>query len=534
MDQNQFNESINENQVPLNNTADNNFQNAKDENLNPPPFQQNAPINDNFQSNPADDPFFEEFQSPVYAAEFKPIKKSFNPLVIIAPVLAVVIAAVVLFILLFNKTDYKKAEKKYFENIFNTALSSAEERQTNPDPQKISVNFQSPLSNLTGNILDISNIDFITDTAVKGEDIYSIASFKMGDIDISGEYWLNSMKSYALAGLPEISDIYLKLSGGETENAAPEFSEYIRVFGDVIEKTSDTYFELIGDVAVEENQEITVGAKSYTADKAEVHLNSQQIAKLVKAFYNNLIDNEEAVKLLCDAFGYESREELKEAIEGSINFEALSRVENGEENLWAFDMTVYLKSKKIIGRSIVLRNGKGETAGLDFGSIPVERGSVDYFSLSKDNNLIFSLINEDTEENGIHTGTVEVKANKGEAVLSYNNFAVSDTLFQGKADLSIKNNPAFAASLELSSEKEAKNIVITVPNIFTLTVKTEPSSLDFKDEPQLSDSRLAVIGNDGGIDGNEQLNKFIEDIAKFMKQFTGYDDLYDGDYGFID
>ncbi len=522
MDQNQ----INENQSALSNTSDNNFQNTKSESLDQAPFQQAAQINSDIQNTPTSDPFFEEYQSPVYAAELTAVKKRFNPLAVIIPVLAVIIAAVVLFVLFFNKTDYKKSEKKYFENLFSAALSSVEEQEKNPNPQKLSVNFKSSLSNLIGSIPDISDIDFISEAAVKDGNIFCTSSFKMGDIDLSGEYWFNNVKKYALLGFPKISDIYLKADANETVNTVADASEFIRVFGEVTEKTSDTYFELIGNVTVEENQALEAGIKTYTADKAEIHLNSQQIAKIFKAFYNNLLESEDAVKLLCDTFGCKNKEELKDAIDGYINFDALDKAENGEEFPWTLDMTVYLKNKEIIGRSIDIED-KDMTYGVEFYNIPTENGSVKFISSSKNDKYLFSILNEDTEKNDIHNGTAEIKVMNYEAALSYKDFAVSNTLFQGKAELSIKNSPAFNASLELKAEESTKNAVITVPNIFTLTIKAEPSVLEYKDEPQLPDSSLAVMGNDGSVNGNEKLNEFMKDIFEYINPFTGYGDLGD-------
>ncbi|MDE6579240.1 MAG: hypothetical protein K2K41_01745, partial [Ruminiclostridium sp.] len=231
-------------------------------------FTENNSVQQNFQTNngtQTPDPSFMEYQAPVYASEFKPIKKRFNPLAVIIPVCVAVIAAVaVLLVFLLNQTDYKKSEKKYFDNLFSTALSSAEEQEINAKPQKVSLNFQSPLSNLTGNILDISNIDFVFDEAVKGKDLYNTASFKMGDMDINAEYWFNNAKKTALLALPQISDIYLMLDANGTENEGntADYSEYVRVFSEVLSKTADTYFEVIGDVEVEKDQSFVVGIKT--------------------------------------------------------------------------------------------------------------------------------------------------------------------------------------------------------------------------------------------------------------------------------
>lgn len=489
-----------------------------------------------FQTNNAvqmSDPFFEEYQAPIYATEFKPIKKKINPLAVIVPVcVAVIAAAAVLMIFLLNKTDYKKSEKEYFNRLLSSAQSSVEEKENTVNPQSVSINFQSPLSNLTGNILDISNIDFNFDGAVKGKDLYNTVGFKMGDIDISGEYWLNSAKKTVLLSLPQISDIFVKfdLNGAESESKTASASEYVRVFSEVLSKTADTYFELIGDVAVEKDQSFVVGFKTYTADKAEIHLNSQQIAKLFRAFYNNLLDNEDAVKLLCDSLGYENKDELKDAIDNRIDFDTLDKAENGEDYPWALDMTVYMKNKEIIGRNITVKDGGAvkdddKEFGAEFYNIPTQNGSVKYISASRSGKTLFSVINEDAEEGGVHSGTVEITAKDKEAALSYSDFAITDTLFQGKAELTVKNSSAFSAKLELKTEGDAKTTTITVPNIFTLTVKAEPSELEYKEEPQLSDNQLAVLSNDENSGTNENFNKFMNDFYAYINQFTGYGNM---------
>ncbi len=494
-------------------------------------YTENNSVQQNFQTNNGTqmpDPSFMEYQAPVYASEFKPIKKNFNPLAVIIPVCVAVIAAVaVLLVFLLNKTDYKKSEKNYFDNLFSTALSSAEEQESNVDPQKVSLNFQSPLSNLTGNILDISNIDFVFDGAVNGKDLYNTASFKMGNVDISTEYWFNSAKKTVLLALPQISDIYLMLDANGTENESntADSSEYLRIFSEVLSKTADTYFEVIGDVEVEKDQSFVVGVKTYTADKSEIHLNAKQIAAIIRAFYNNILDNNDAVKLLCDSLGYENKDELKEALDKAMDFETLEKAETEENYPWFIDMTVYMRNKEIIGRNVAIK-AEDNKCGFEVYNIPQQNGNVSFVSASKDEKTLFSINNEDSVSGDVHSGTVEFKVNGNEATLTYSDFAVTDTLFQGKANLSIKNNPAFAASLELKTEGNVKTTTITVPNIFTMTVKAEPSALGYKEEPQLSDSQLAIISNDENSQTSENLSKFMEDIYAYISQLTGYGDLY--------
>ncbi|MDE6579104.1 MAG: hypothetical protein K2K41_01035, partial [Ruminiclostridium sp.] len=289
--------------------------------------------------------------------------------------------------------------------------------------------------------------------------------------------------------------------------------------------TADTYFEVIGDVEVEKDQSFVVGIKPYTADKSEIHLNAKQIAAIIRAFYNNVLDNEDAVKLLCDSLGYENKDELKEALDDAIDFETLEKAETEENYPWFIDMTVYMRNKEIIGRNVAVKD-EDEKFGFEVYCIPQQDVNVYFVSASKDEKTLFSINNEDSASGDVHSGTVEFKVNTNEAVLTYSDFAVTDTLFQGKAELSVKNNPAFSAKLELKTEGDVKTTEITVPNIFTLTVKAEPSSLAYKEEPQLSDSQVAVISNDENSQVSENLNKFMEDIYTYIKQLTGYGDLY--------
>ena len=495
-------------------------------------FTENNSVQQSFQTNNGiqdPDPSFVEYQAPVYASQFKPIKKKFNPLAVIIPACVAVIAAVaVLLVFLLNQVDYKKSEKKYFDNLFSTALSSAKEQENTANPHKISLNFQSPLSNLTGNILDISNIDLIFDEAVNGKDIYSIMGFKMGDVDINAEYWFNSAKKTSLMALPGISDIYLMLDANGTENESntADYSEYVRVFSEVLSKTADTYFEVIGDVEVQKDQSFVVGVKTYTADKSEIHLNAKQIAAITRAFYNNILDSEDAVKLLCDSLGYENKDELKNALDNAIDFDALEKAETEENYPWFVDMTVYMKNNEIIGRSITVRD-EDEKFGFEVYCIPQKDSNVYYISARDEEKTLFTVNNEDSVNGDVHSGTVEFMVNGSEAALTYSDFAVTQTLFQGKTELTVKNEPAFSAKLELKTEGDVKTVEIVVPNIFTMTIKAEPSSLAYKGEPQLSDSQLAVISNNEEVEMSENLSKFMEDIYSYIMGLTGYGDLYE-------
>lgn len=506
-----------------------------------PQFQANPNDNPQLQANQTPqyqaDPFFQEYQAPVYANQFRPIKKKINPLAIIIPIIALVTAAAVLLIFMLNKTDYKKSEQKYFTDMFDRVLSVAEKKEANPDPQTVSINFQSPLDNIMGNILDISNIDVKYDTAVNGKNIYGITSFKMGDIDLNSEYWFNGGESYLMLFLPDISDIYLKAEIGTElkKSSIPEASDMLRVFKDVCSKTSDTYFDIIGEPEVLKNQEFKVGGKTYTADKTVIHLDSVQCATLVKAFYTNILDNEEAVKMICDLYSLENKEELQKRLYDEFHIAEIESVINGQSGANAYlDMTVYLKNKNIIGRQIQTNSTDNRKSVLELYNIPTEAGSVKYVTAGGDSynyesdadeyKTFFTVLNEDTVKNNIHSGTAVISVNDNEINISYNDFAVTEKLFQGTASLSVKDNPGFEASMELSTNDTVKTAVIKIPNIFTLTVTAQPSALQYKDAPSPSDDKLAVLNSEEEYWNNEQFEKFAEDVSKFINKFSGYDD----------
>lgn len=477
------------------------------------------------------DPSFQEYQAPVYATSFKPIKKKINPLAFIIPAAILIIAAAVVFLVLFlNKTNYKKAEQNYFNNLLSSALSEAEEKENNLQAQYFHLNFQSPLSNIQGNVMDISNIDFNIESALKGDSIFSSAAFKMGDIDINGELWFDNAKKSMLLYLPGISDIYVRMNANQSEEiTAEKNSEYIRILNDVLSKTFDSYFEIIGDTDVEENQEFKADGTTYTADTVTIRLDAAKITKLVKALYDNLLDNEEAVKLLCNSLDLSGKAELIEFLEKSgVDFDSLEKAIGSR----SVDMTVYIKNNEIIGRYIVVNDGDN-TYGLKFYDIPLESGSVKYISYVQSKQALITIVNEDSAEKDVHSGSIVLKVMGQEvATLTYSDFAVTEELFQGTASLTVKNQPAFAANLSLKTEGDEKSAVITVPNIFTLTLTTGPSDLSYKDEPQVSDNQIAVIEQE--MTENENFIKFINDFSKYINQFTGYGDLYDEDFHYFE
>lgn len=520
MDQNQNNQSIFDNQN-----------------------SQSQQVNENENQNP--EYLYQEYQAPVYANEFKPIKKKFNPIFIIIPAVIIVAAAIVFFILFFNQANYQKAERKYFNDMFAKALSSAEtvENTENYKPKSVTVDVQTTLDRITSAV-DISNINFKNASAIKDNNIYNLTEITVGEKNISVEAWMDNAEEIIYMYFPEISEIYGKVNLNdiinqfktrEEQTKKADYSELMRVFGDVISKTSDTYFEIIGDPEIIKNQDLFVGEKIYTVDKTVIHLNASQIATIVKALYNNFFDNEEAVKLSCDLYGFESEAEIRNALDEKYLIKELDKIIDGEEHASAIDMTVYMSKNNIIGRDIVITNDDLDQITISFYDMPTDNGNVKYFGIESSDSQknVISFLSEDSVKDEAHTGKVVFTADDQELTLDYNDFVITDKLFRGEASLSIKSQPAFSVNLKLSSEGETRNAVLTVPNICTINVKIEPSTLEYKELPQLSDSNTAIIVGNNEFINTEANVKFYEDIKKFIYELMEIPD-FDYNNPFID
>lgn len=474
------------------------------------------------------DPLMQEYQAPVFSGDFKPLKKKFNPLVIILPVIVLIIAAVAIFLIFFNKSSYEKSEKKFFSDIRNSVLSSVDETQqkVNSEPQALSLDVTLP-NEFASYLGGISNVGFEVDAIGKDNNVYGTSSFSLGDAKIDFECWIDNAGKIIYMFLPEASDIYLKVDTSEivddtsaNSEKTVDYDKLAEALLNVVDKTSDLYYEEIGDVKTEKNQEFTIETDTYSADKAVIHLNAAQMAKIVSAFRDNLLADDEAMNLLTDACGYESVDELKNEINETFNKEKLDTIIAGEANSAAFDMNVYMKNNQIVGREITVTNDDLEKMDFDFFDLPADNGEeIVYLRVySEDSDDVdVKLYIKNKEENKANSGTASLSVN-GEAFnVSYNDLAVSNELFQGTITASMEGEAAFTANVELKTEGETKTIAVKIPNICTITASLKPSDIQFKDLPSDS-SKFAEISAEGDNYDDENFQQFTDDLYNYLEQ----------------
>lgn len=506
------------------------------------PYQQNGQYqqNNQYQQNSYDDYNQTEyadsdFVQPVYSSKWlTPAKKKFNPLVVIIPVVLLIAAAVVLYFLFFNKSaSYRKAEENYFNTLFAAASGESKElKESQPQSAKMAVSV--PAGNLAG--IDLSDISAEFDTAVNGDNIYSVVNAAFAGKNISAQCWVDSAESRAIMLLPEISDIYAVMDMGE--NTADNSEDYLYAVKEVFSKAGEVYFELIGEPEVVKNQEFTVGDNTFTADKSVIHLDAVQLAKTAKAFMEKLLENELLTAALCEAQGCESKEEL---LKGEIG-EGLDRLDsiiNGERvTSTAFDMTVYMKNQTVIGREAVFINDDGEASGyINIYEIPVDKGQITCVKVKDGEEETLSLMCRDEVNGEAHSGTFEAVIKENGFTASYKDFAVTENLFQGEITISPEDNPALVASVSLKKEEQTKTVVLSIPNIVVITVTVQPSALEYKEPPVLSEGEYAVI-TDENAEESETYTRFINDIGGFVLELLGYGtstpNLYDYEASQID
>lgn len=506
------------------------------------PYQQNGQYqqNNQYQQNTYDDynqPEYEnsDFVQPVYSSKWlTPAKKKFNPLVVIIPVVLLIAAAVVLCFLFFHKSaSYRKAEENYFNTHFTTASGESKELQST-QPQKAKIDVSVPAGNLAG--IDLSDISAEFDTAVNGDNIYSVVNAAFAGKNISAQCWVDSAESRAIMLLPEISDVYAVMDIGE--NTADNSEDYLYAVGEVFSKAGEVYFELIGEPEVVKNQEFTVGDNTFTADKSVIHLDAVQLAKTAKAFMEELLENELLTAALCEAQGCESKEEL---LKGEIGdgLDRLDSIINGERvTSTAFDMTVYMKNKTVIGREAVFINDDGEASGyINIYELPVDNGQITCVKVKDGEEETLSLNCRDEVNGEAHSGTVEAVIKENGFTASYNNLAVTENLFQGEITISPEDNPALVAAVSLKKEEQTKTVVLSVPNIVVLTITLQPSALEYTEPPVLSEGEYAVLTDENAWE-SEAYIRFTNGISGFLLELLGYGtstpSLYDYEAGQID
>lgn len=506
------------------------------------PYQQNGQYqqNNQYQQNTYDDynqPEYEnsDFVQPVYSSKWlTPAKKKFNPLVVIIPAVLLIAAAVVLYFLFFNKSaSYRKAEENYFNTLFAVASGESKELKES-QPQRAKIDVSVPAGNLAG--IDLSDISAEFDTVVNGDNIYSVVNAAFAGKNISAQCWVDSVENRAIMLLPEISDIYAVMDIGE--NTADNSEDYLYAVGEVFSKAGEVYFELIGEPEVVKNQEFTVGDNTFTADKSVIHLDAVQLAKTAKAFMEELLENELLTAALCEAQGCESKDEL---LNGEIG-DGLDRLDSiingGRVTSTAFDMTVYMKNQTVIGREAVFINDDGEASGyINIYEIPVDNGQITCVKVKDGEEETLSLMCRDEVNGEAHSGTVEAVINENSFTASYKDLAVTENLFQGEITISPEDNPALVAAVSLKKEEQTKTVVLSVPNIVVLTITLQPSALEYKEPPVLSEGEYAVLTDENARE-SEAYIRFTNGISGFLLELLGYGtstpSLYDYEASQID
>ncbi|MBD5104523.1 MAG: hypothetical protein HDT47_06635 [Ruminococcaceae bacterium] len=507
---------------------------------NPQDITDNNGLQNNFPENTAGQVgFYEssEYISPVYVTK----KRGVNPLAIILPVTAVIIAAVVVFVLLMlNKpVSYQEAEKNFFGGLFSAAEQTEDAVYGQLGSEKLTVDFSTPLGDLAG--IDLSEYKLEIDTASGETAAYAIVKAMLGeDINLNAEMWLDRAGSQNYILLPEISDIYLMQDYSDSTQTAEDYADYAESLQEVFEKTSEVYFEIVGDPEVERNVEFTVSNVTYTADRTVIHLDISQLATIVKAFVENMAENSKTAELLCRIGEYDTVDEMREALKEFADTLQESIDGTGDAD-GALDMVVYIKNNTVIGREIVVSDyGIDEKLFFDLYQIPTENGENGYFRFKNTDadsyevsELTFSY--NDEAEGDLHRGTLSLDVTEDDETVSvkasYNSLSFAEESFGGAIDITLKNNQQsdfmdiggqtdYSVKIDLAKETDKKAINITVPNICTVRLVSEPSDLEFKSVPSPDPSKIAVINGD--FEESDALEQFLDDLLNYF--YPSYDE----------
>lgn len=510
----------------------------------------NSLLNDTAENAAGQISFYEssEYISPVYVTK----KRGVNPLAIILPVTAVIIAAVVVFVLLMlNKhVSYREAEKNFFSGLFSAAEQTEDAVYGQLGSEKLTVDFSTPLGDLAG--IDLSEYKLELNTAAGETASYALIKAMLGeDMDLNAEMWLDRAGSKNYFFLPEISDIYLIQDYSKNTQNVKDYSEYTEALQAVIEKTSEVYFELVGDPAAEKNIEFTVNNVTYTADRAVIHLDISQLATLCKAFIENMTEDPKTAELLCQIGEYDTSEEMSEAMK-ELTDRLQESIDGTSDVDGALDMTVYMKNNTVIGREIVISDYEiDEKLFFDLYQIPTENGENGYFRY-KDSDadsyelseLTFSY--EDKAEGDSHSGLISLDMTeddeKTSVQASYNSLSVTEDSFGGTIDITLSNSGQsnfmdlggqtdYSAKIELTKEVEKKTVTFTIPNICTVNFVSEPSDLEFKAVPSPDPSKIAVINDD--FEESDALEQFLEDLMNYFYPSYAEPDYNENDYPYF-
>ncbi|MCH5200225.1 MAG: hypothetical protein J1F60_04620 [Oscillospiraceae bacterium] len=490
---------------------------------------QTDPYNQGYNANPytQTNDFSQPYQQPTYASAA--VKKKVNPAVIIVPIAIVAVAAiVVLMIMLFSGSGgYKGAEEKYFSQLFGGFSSAAKDtKNAAATPQKITVSFDVS-NNQIADYIGMSGIYFETETASKGNDIYARMGIELGKEYFDCELWYDDKAGEIMMLLPDISSIYLQASLDAYEESGSELDvdKAYQALLDVVNKTMETYFEVVGETEIESGLTFRVARESYTADRVRIKLDSAQMATIIKAFLENFIENDDIMDVLCtyldededyviEMMGIEDAiEQMEDVIEGDDDSEV------------SFKMDVWMQGGNIVGREIEITDYTGRTAAeISFFQVPTSNGSVTYFEIPD----VVEYTAKDEVKGQLHTGSATLSFNTGgyyssstEITVEYSDLAITDKLFQGEIRAYVSGSEGFELRAELSTEGNTKIASVSIPNICRATVTVGPSQLKFQEMPSPSSSQVVVFDSDGDFMYDEAYEEFMEDIMDYFSDLLG-------------
>lgn len=492
-----------------------------------------------------------DFRQPVYSERLTPVKKKFNPLVIILPLIILIIAAaVIFFFFLNNNISYRKAEENYFGGLLQNINAVISGSEKNDSFYKADIKVSVPAAELAD--ININEVTISADAVRQGKTVYGVLDAFVGNESFTAESWINSANGASVFLLPEVSDIYLSLK------PFGENVDYAEMYRDVFGKTLNTYLELAGEPEAEKNAEFTANGSTFTADRYVIHLDGVQLATLERAFLVNTLANDAAASVLCRELGCETKDKLIEDERVKAVFDKLEQIITGERSSNAcLDMTVYVKNKTVIGREAVFSGiGENEESSsvynvvnmtnsdtpiddnlsekvlVNIYEIPSDKGQLThiyYKGCDKGETFsdeIYITCEDETSGKDVHSGKVSVDFMGNMVTLNYTDLAVTKELFQGQIYMTSENNPALAMNAELTTDGENKLLNLNIPNIISADVTLLPSELEFTEAPELSEgeyTELSVNHENGDAAWEQFQNDFIEFVHRIM-EVEPYDD----------
>ncbi|MCM1053975.1 MAG: hypothetical protein NC394_00505 [Bacteroides sp.] len=483
---------------------------------------------------------FSEYKKPVYVSRSKPSKKRFKPLAIIIPVVILLIAAAAVLFLLYGRISYRKAEENYFGSIITSAQRRLDSSNDESLPVQADIGVSTRLGDAIG--VDLSSASLHIDTATQGGVVYNTLDAALGKVSVNAESWTDKEKGGFILLLPRASDIYAYLDASDMLSEISDTSEYIQIYGDVLSKASETYFEIVGEPEAEKNAEFTVNETACTADKYSIHLDGAQIARIKKALIDSALENEKAAALLCKQMGCESKGEMLSGGSVKDELDRLNAIIDGAQtDPTVFDMTVYVKNRTVVNREAVVTfsdvsdSAEAETIRFDICEIPTDKGQLARIYLKDRDGTESAISCTDETDKELHSGRLTVMYGGDTYTADYSELAVTRDLFVGKISVTSVNNPAFIAAMELKTEDNIKSLVISVPNIVTAEMTFKPSEMPFKEQPALSDGEYAdfseLLGAGSGTLSEASVSareRFSEDMQKYILSLLKGEDIGSG------